>query len=202
MRTCYTVKMDVIKDMIIKSRSVRRFYEEKEISMDQLRELADIARLTPSGANRQPLKYILVCDKEMNKKVYETIGWAGYLKDWEGPVPSERPAGYIIMLRDKSITKTMTVDEGIAAQSIFLGATEMGLGGCFIANIKKAELTQALDISEDYEVTLIIALGYPKEEVVIEKVNEDGGVKYWRDEHQVHHVPKRSLDDIILREIS
>jgi nitroreductase len=191
----------MLKDMILKSRSIRRFHGDKEIQLSQLRELVDLARLTPSGGNRQPLKYILSCTKEMNHQVFETIGWAGYLKDWEGPIPAERPTGYIIMLRDKSLTKTMTIDEGIAAQSIFLGATEMGLGGCFIGNINKENLIKALDISEDYEVALIIALGYPKEEVVIEEMKEDGDVRYWRDERQVHHVPKRSLDDIIIKEV-
>ncbi len=190
----------MIKDLLTKSRSCRRFYGEKKITVEQLRELIEFARISPSGSNLQPLKYTLVCTPEMNEKVFETIGWAGYLKDWDGPIPSERPTGYIIMLRDKSLVKTMTMDEGIAAQSIFIGATEMGLGGCFIGNIKKANLAEAIEIDTDYEVALVIALGYPKEEVVIEEIS-NGDVKYWRDENQVHHVPKRSLEELIIKEI-
>jgi nitroreductase len=190
----------MIKELITKSRSYRRFYGDKEIKINQLRELIDLARFSPSGSNRQPLKYVLLCTTKMNEKVFENIGWAGYLKDWDGPILSERPTGYIIMLRDKSLVKTMTMDEGIAAQSIFIGATEMGLGGCFIGNFKKENLSKELEIEEDYEIAVVIALGYPKEEVVIEKIAEAGDVRYWRDENQVHHVPKRSLEELIIKE--
>ncbi|QHQ59465.1 nitroreductase [Anaerocolumna sedimenticola] len=192
----------MFKDIVKRSRSYRRFYGDKEITMEQLRELADLGRLSPSGANRQPLKYILINSKEMNEKVYENLGWAGYLKDWDGPEETERPAGYIIMLRDNSINKALTMDEGIAAQSIFLGAAEMGLGGCYIGNFKREQLKTLLKISEDFEIALVIALGYPNEEVVIEDINENGDIKYWRDENQVHHVPKRTLEQVIIEEIS
>ncbi len=192
----------MFKDIVKRSRSYRRFYGDKEITLEQLRELADLGRLSPSGANRQPLKYILINSKEMNEKVYENLGWAGYLKDWDGPEETERPAGYIIMLRDNSSNKALTMDEGIAAQSIFLGAAEMGLGGCYIGSFKREQLKTLLNISEDFEIALVIALGYPKEEVVIEDINENGDIKYWRDENQVHHVPKRTLEQVIVKEIS
>ena len=191
----------MVKDLITRSRSIRRFHGDKAIAITQLRELVDLARLTPSGSNKQPLKYELVYSPKMNEKVFETLLWAGYINDWDGPVPSERPTGYIIMLRDKSFIKTMSIDEGIAAQSILLGATEMGLGGCFIGSIKRDKLTESLEMSEDYEIALVIALGYPKEVVVIDSIGEDGDYKYWRDENFVHHVPKRSLEEIIIKEI-
>jgi nitroreductase len=105
------------------------------------------------------------------------------------------------MLEDKSLGKSMEIDQGIAAQSIFLGATEMGLGGCYIGNMKKDNLRKALNIDDNYDIALVIALGYTKEEVVIENINEEGDVKYWRDEKQVHHVPKRSLEQLIVQEI-
>ncbi len=93
------------------------------------------------------------------------------------------------------------MDEGIAAQSIFLGAREAGLGGCFIGSFKKDELIKGLNIEDRYEIALVIALGYPKEEVVVEELSENGDIKYWRDEEQVHHVPKRSLEEIIINRI-
>ena len=191
----------MFKDIVKKSRSYRRFYGDKEITMEQLRELADLGRLSPSGANRQPLKYILINSREMNEKVYENLGWAGYLKDFNGPEVTERPTGYIIMLRDNSINKALTMDEGIAAQSIFLGATEMGLGGCYIGSFKREQLKALLNIKDDFEIALVIALGYPKEEVVMEEINDNGDIKYWRDENQIHHVPKRTLDQVIVKEI-
>jgi nitroreductase len=193
------VKM--IKDMITKNRSYRRFYGEKAVTMDQLKGLVDLARLSPSMANRQPLKYVLICDPKMNEKVFEHLGWAGYLQDWPGPVPSERPTAYIVMLRDTTLTKVPSADEGIHVQSMLLGAVEQGLGGCVIGNYNKENLAKTLDLDADYEPVYVIALGYPKEEVVIDSMGEDGNIKYWRDENQVHHVPKRSLEELILKEI-
>ena len=71
----------------------------------------------------------------------------------------------------------MPQDEGIAVQSILLGAVENGLGGCIIANINKNKLAEVLNLDEKYEIALVLALGYPKEEVVIENINESGGHK-------------------------
>ncbi len=189
----------MLKDLIQNSRSVRRFYGDRKIEEGQLTRLVDLARLTPSGANKQPLKYIIVCSDTMNEEVYKTLGWAGYYTEWDGPIPSERPTGYIVILRDNNITKAMTFDEGIAAQTIFLGAREMGIGGCFIGNLKRSELRKVLDISEDYEISLVIALGYQKEEVVIDEIEKGMDIKYWRDDNEVHHVPKRKLEDIIIK---
>jgi nitroreductase len=200
-RQIYERRLSMFKDLVKQARSYRRFYGDKEITKEHLRELADYGRLSPSGANRQPLKYILVNSREMNDKVYENVAWAGYLKDWEGPVPVERPTGYIIMLRDNSINKVTTMDEGIAAQSIFLGAADMGLGGCFIGSFKKEQLKGLLEVNEEFDITLVIALGYPKEEVVLEDITAEGDVKYWRDERQVHHVPKRTLGQVIVKEV-
>lgn len=189
----------MFKDLVKKSRSIRRFRGDKEITKQQLHELVDLGRMSPSAANLQPLKYILVNSPKMNEKVFNTLAWAGYLKEWDGPDINERPTGYIIMLRNKN-GKT-SIDEGIAAQSIFLGAAEMGLGGCFIGSIKKKELSKVLDLEENLEIALVIALGYPSEAVVLEDVEDGGSIKYWRDENQVHHVPKRILKDLIIKEL-
>lgn len=191
----------MIKDLIAKNRSYRRFYGDKPVTMEQLKELVDLGRLSPSMANRQPLKYVLINNPETNEKVFEHLGWAGYLQDWPGPIPSERPTAYIIMLRDTTLTKVAAADEGIHLQSMLLGAVEQGLGGCVIGNYNKANLAKTLNLSEDFELVYVIALGYPKEEVVIDPMGDEGDVKYWRDENQVHHVPKRSLDELIVKEI-
>lgn len=191
----------MLKDLLKKNRSYRRFYNDKKITRDQLKELIELARLTPSAANLQPLKYILVSEEEMNRKVYETLNWAGYLKDWDGPIEGERPAGYIIMLRDKSITQKQSVDEGISAQTICLGAVEQGLGCCIIASINRTKLTENLNIDHNFDIALVIALGYPKENVIIEDAKEDGSIKYYRDNKGNHYVPKRSVNELIIKEI-
>lgn len=188
----------MLRDLVIKNRSYRRFHEDFRIELDTLRELVDLARLSASAANQQPLRYILSCDPARNALIFPHLAWAAYLKDWGGPREGERPSAYIIILEDKRIPHPLRCDHGIAAQCILLGATEKGLGGCIIGNIKRKELCKALEIPDSYEVLLVIALGKPKEKVVIEEVGANGDIKYWRDSQGVHHVPKRRLDDIII----
>lgn len=187
-----------LRHLVEKTRSYRRFDEKHEIDTDTLVSLVDLARLSASAANRQPLKYILINDPEKRKSVYSSLAWAGYLTTWEGPDPGERPAAYIIMLGDKEISDTFGVDSGIASQSIMLGAGEAGLGGCIIASVKKDKLRSFLEIPMQYDILLVIALGKPVEKVVIETIRKND-VKYWRDEKQVHHVPKRTIEEIILQ---
>ncbi|HOW54382.1 MAG TPA: nitroreductase family protein [Syntrophorhabdaceae bacterium] len=186
-----------INELAAKSRSYRRFYQDELISTAQLKGLIELARLSPSSANLQPLKFILSNDAGKNDAIFSCLAWAGYLKDWPGPEEGERPSGYVIILGDTSIAKDFGCNHGIAAQSILLGATEMGFGGCMIANIQRGRLATLLGIPERYQILLAIALGKPKEQVVITDV-KDGDIKYWRDAGQVHYVPKRTLDELIL----
>ena len=188
----------MIKDLILKNRSYRRFHQDTTISMETLKELVDLARISNSGANKQPLKYVLVCDPETNAKIFDQIGWAGALKDWPGPEEGERPTAYIIVLGDKAIGMA-GVDHGIAITNILLGAVEKGLGGVMLATVKKDVVRADLDIDEKYEILLVVALGKPKEIVQLDAVDEDGSTVYWRDDNQVHHVPKRTLEDVIVK---
>jgi len=188
----------MLKGLVEENRSYRRFHQEVPVSLEALRELVDLGRLSASGANMQPLKYILSPEAERNAAIFETLGWAAYLKDWAGPEEGERPAAYIIVLGDTTVRKSFGVDPGIAAQSIMLGATEMGLGGCMLASIQHDALREALGIDQRYEILLVLALGKPKETVVIDPVGPDDDIKYWRDADGVHHVPKRALDEIIV----
>jgi nitroreductase len=188
----------MLQDLIVKNRSYRRFHQEEVIALETLRDLVDLARLSASGANLQPLKYLLACDAETNASIFPHLAWAGYLRDWDGPEEGERPSGYIIILGDTEIRTSFGVDPGIAAQSILLGATERGLGGCIIASIRQAELRQTLNLDPRYEILLVLALGKPVETVVIDPLGPDGDIKYWRDDDSVHHVPKRALDSIIV----
>src|SRR5450830_1525081 len=183
----------MMKDLVLKNRSYRRFHEDVEVDSQTLRELVDLARLSASAANKQPLRYMLACTKEKNELIFPTIAWAAYLKDWSGPSVGERPSAYIVVLADKEISANFNWDAGICSQSILLGAVEKGLGGCIISNVNKLDLRQALHIAEKYEVVFVLALGKPREKVVIEPLASNGDIKYWRDVDGTHHVPKRSL---------
>jgi nitroreductase len=188
----------MLRDLIARNRSYRRFHEEVDITLETLRELVDLARLSASAKNFQPLKYILSCDHEKNALVFPNLVWARFLTNWPGPSEGERPSGYIVILGDTEVGRLWDYDAGIAAQSILLGATEKGLGGCMIANVDREGLRRALEIPRRYEILLVVALGKPKEKVVIETVGSDGDTKYWRDNKGVHHVPKRPLDEVII----
>ena len=187
-----------MRELVLKNRSYRRFHQEVSVEYETLRGLVNLARLSASAGNHQPLKYILSCNPEKNAVIFPQLGWATYLKDWPGPPEGERPSAYIIVLGDKTIRESFSWDPGIAVQSILLGAADQGLGGCIIATIRQERLRQALNIPAHFEILLVLALGEPKEIVKLETVGPDGDIKYWRDDREIHHVPKRSLGEIIL----
>ena len=189
----------MIADLIRKNRSYRRFYQDHALDMETLTDLVDLARLSASAANLQPLRYILSADSQKNSQIFSCLAWAAYLKDWKGPGEGERPSGYIIVLSDSEKANDFVgYDCGIASQSILLGAREKELAGCMIASINRQQLRSLLNIDARFKILLVIAIGKPKEEVVIEPVGSDDSIRYWRDETGVHHVPKRNLKDIII----
>lgn len=184
------------RELVEKTRSVRRFKQEREIERAVLEELVDLGRVSASGANLQPLKYMLFCDADVNAKVFPHLKWAGYLSDWPGPEAGERPVAYIVMLGDSEISHNFGCDHGIAAQTIMLGAAEMGIGGCIIGSLDRRNLAAALKIPDRYEILLVLALGIPAEQVrMVEAVDS---IRYYRDERDVHIVPKRPLGEVIL----
>lgn len=193
----------MLRELILKNRTYRRFDEAHRVDLKTLRELVDLARLSASAANLQPLKYIISCNPETNSRIFSTLGWAAYLEDWPGPAEGERPAAYIVVLGDTEISSSFfEYDAGIAIQSILLGATEKGLGGCIIASINKKRLRKALQIPDRFDILLVLAIGKPAERVIIEEATPQDDIKYWRDAQGIHHVPKRRLGEIIIREFS
>jgi nitroreductase len=187
-----------IKDLITNSRTRRRFDESYRVEYEILEQLVGLARLSPSGGNKQPLKFLICNTKRDCGLIFPYTTWAAYLKDWPGPKPGERPSAYIIILGDTQISESFGVDHGIAAQSIMLGATEAGIGGCIIQSINREGLQSAFNIPPRYVILLVLALGKPVENVIIDEI-KDQDVKYWRDSDKTHHVPKRNLDELILK---
>lgn len=179
---------------IAERRSIRR-YIKQEVPREALLKCLDAARLSPSGANRQPLKYVVVNDEELLKEVFTTLSWAGYLPDYQ-PSTEEMPRAYVIILLDKNIRKDPGHDAGIAAMSISMVAHDEGLGSCMLGAIDRRKLRQILSIPDDLDIVLVIALGYSAENPMVEKMkNEDA--RYWLDKDKVLHVPKRDLEDIV-----
>ena len=189
----------MIEELIKQNRSCRRFYEDSEIDKATLKDLVNLARLSASAANLQPLKYILSCSAETNEQIFSCLAWAAYLNDWSGPEAGERPSAYIIILGDTNITKDFGCDHGIASQSMLLAAREKGLAGCMIGMIKRTKLRNIMNIQVHFEILLVLAIGKPKEKITIETVGDDDNIKYWRDNDRIHHVPKRKLEHIIIK---
>lgn len=184
--------------LIRNNRSYRRFDANYVIDRQTLLELVDLTRYTSSARNAQPLRYFLSAEKEMNDMIFPTLAWAGYLKDWDGPSHQERPTAYIVVTADTELKGSFTMfDAGLATQSILLGAVDNGLGGCIIGAVKKEKLSEIIGLKKSLEVICVVALGKPDETVVIEEMTTDD-FKYWRDEKEIHHVPKRNLKDILL----
>ncbi len=191
----------MIKNLIFKNRSYRRFVQSERIETNFLLELVDLARLSPSARNQQALKFLISNEVEKNEQIFSQLAWAGYLKDWKAPKEGEKPAAYIVILADTNIAKLdlaswVYTDLGIACQSILLGAVENELGGCIIAAVNRPKLSEILELPNNLKILSVIALGKPKEEIIIDEI-KNNDIKYWRDENKTHHVPKRNLDEIV-----
>jgi nitroreductase len=186
----------MMRELVRRARSIRRFAETERISEAALRELVDLARLTPSAANLQKLRYRIVSDPQHCAALFPCLAWAGYLKEWGGPAEGERPTGYVVIL-SKGEAAT-TADTGIAAQTIQLAAAEMGYGACMLGSLQRDRIKQVLNLPAEYHVNLVIALGRPAEQVVIEEVPSGADLKYYRTPDQVHHVPKLRLKDVLV----
>ena len=187
-----------LEQLIKKNRSYRRFYQDISISIEELKSWVNLARLSPSARNMQSLRFKIINNKEINTKIFPLLKWAGYLENWNGPIQGEQPAAYIVILNDEELSDNYYCDDGLVTQSIMLGAVEKGFGGCIIAAINRPKLRETLEIEEKYKIVHILALGKPKENVLIDDMNDTGDIKYWRDEKETHHVPKRKLSDLII----
>jgi len=196
-------KTIMIHDLIKKARTFRRYKEEKKISREVLTELVDCARLSASPRNQQSLKFKITDAPEERAKLFKYTAWAGALKDWPGPAEGERPAAYILIFDDLNIEPEAKkrwegTACGIAAQSVVLAAAEKGIGSCMIAALNRQGITRDFDIPEHLNLLLAIALGEPNEIVELEEMKAGDSFNYYRDKNNIHHVPKRPLDELLI----
>lgn len=185
----------MLRDLIIKNRSIRIYDQSVAVSRETILELVDLARSTNSAGNRQPLKYFISYTPKMNRVIHKHIGLAG------NPPEGKRPSAYIIILLD-SLLKGYGVpstDCGIAAEVMLLGAVDKGLGGCMIGMINRKGLQQDLQIPERFEILLVVTIGKPAETHIFEEVDSDSNnITGWWDNQGVRHIPKRRLKDIVI----
>ena len=191
------MKNACLRELVLKNRSYRRFDGKHRIPMATLRNLVDLARLAPTGGNKQSLRFRLINRPSQCALVFPHLAWAGYLEDWKGPVESERPTAYIVILNDTRVSNSPGNDTGIAAQTLMLGAVEAGLGGCMIGSVSRGALHKKLELAPELQIALVLALGKPVESVVLTRV-KNNDIRYWRDDTGVHHVPKRSSRELIV----
>ena len=185
-----------VKDAIRGRRTIRK-YRQTPIDREILISFIEGARLAPSAANLQPLEYIIVDDEDLLPKVFETLAWAGYIKPEGDPKEGETPMAYIVVLGNTEKAKNWNIrDAGAAVMSIILEAYEEGIASCWIGSIKKEKLRDILNISGKYDIDSVIALGYPMEKSVAEDMTDDS-IRYYKDEKNVVHVPKRAVEDIL-----
>jgi len=181
-------------EAILSRRSIRRF-KQKSIPLELLKKFVNGARLAPSAANLQPLEFIIVNDKELCNKVFETLGWAAYIKPKWTPSENERPVAYIITLITDTNNKYSFRDVSLASENIVLAAEEKKIGSCIMLNVDREKIRQYFRIPVSIIIDSVIALGYKAEEPIV--VDFIDSVKYWRDEREVLHVPKRKLKDVM-----
>ncbi|NOY50343.1 MAG: nitroreductase family protein [Chlorobi bacterium] len=188
----------MLKELVYKNRSYRKFNSSRKVSDEELRYLVDLARVSASSKNKQPLKYKLVTDDDDVEYVFNQLKWAWYLKDWKGPAQDERPTAFIVVFLDEQINDNALIDIGIASQTILLGSVEKGLGGCIIRTVNRYNMRKRFNYPDNLELVQVIAIGEPMQDVKIVDVEENGSIEYFEDEDKVHYVPKRSMKDIIL----
>ena len=191
----------MIKDLIKKNRSVRGYDNSRDVTIEELREMVDCARLSASSVNMQPLKYILVNTVDGKARVLKQVSFAAKLSTLKLPHRGSEPMAYIVICQDEQISKSETGflrDVGIAAQSITLAAAELGLGACLLGYFSPQKLAQTLGLSENLRPQLVVSLGKSVEDIRIVEIEEGESTDYYRDEAGIHYVPKRKLDDVII----
>lgn len=186
-----------VREIVAAARSCRRFREDVAVPVGTLRDIVDAARLVPSSVNLQPLRYAVSVSREMNNRIFPLLGWAGLLPDWPGPVVGERPPAYIIIGGEKK-NPHLRVDLGIACQTIFLLLTEAGLAGCMIGNMNAAAVHALVGFPDDIDALLVLAVGHAAERIIVDDMSPGGKTAYYRDADGAHHVPKRSLSEVLV----
>ena len=171
-------------------------FKNKTVAWGTIKKIINAARLAPSAANLQFLEYLIVNKQDLKKEIFPCTRWGGYVFPRRVPALGERPNFYIVVLINKSRSpKPDSRDIGSAVQNILLSLVFLNLGGCWIASIEKNKLRHILNIPSGYAIDSLIAAGFPRETPILEERSDTH--KYWLDENNRLHIPKRPLSDIL-----
>ena len=188
-------------DLVKKNRSYRGYNENRNVTKEELLELVDCARLCPSTTNAQPLRYYLAWEEEETRRIQAHTNWAKALPQLKLPHKGMCPTAFIIILQDTAVEENLSKyqkDVGITAQTMLLAATEKGLGGCMIGSFGAGSLKTELNLPDNLAPLLVVAVGEPAETVELVEIGQGESTNYYRDEKDVHYVPKRRLEDIVV----
>lgn len=184
-------------DVIINRRTIRKF-SQKPLTYEMLKKYVNAARLAPSAANKQPLKYKIINEKDMIKKILNLVKWAAYIQPEGNPKQEEEPTAFIAIAADKNIRESgFEADLGAAAENIILSAEIDNVGSCWMGAIDYDEISKILNFDSNLKLLCVIAMGY-KAENPKEVLMNNKDVKYFKDENGCLNVPKRSIDDVLL----
>lgn len=193
-----TQDFNILHQLLIKNRSIRRFDHSKKIPTETLKNIIELTRFCASGRNAQAIRYKIVNDETSCAQLYPQLAWAGYYSDWAGPDEGERPVAYLIQCLDTTIVSNPLCDDGLHLEAITLGATAVGISTCIIKAFNAEKVAQTLSIPSKIKPLYVVALGYAAEIARIVGMPENGDYRYFRNQYDEQCVPKRKLDDLII----
>lgn len=185
----------------LRGRRTYRRFEQRPVAPEILTEAVDAARIASCGANRQTVRYIIVESADAVAAVQPLVHWAAYLPPEQGaPKPDELPTAFIAILQDDNLPGASDVDVGLALGSLTAAAWAHGVGSCIMGAINRPALTELLALPEGVRLCYMVALGYPTHESHLVSM-QDGDVKYYLDDNRDFCVPKRWMEEVLLKKI-
>lgn len=189
--------MDMME--FLRSRRTYRRFAQRAVAPEILTEAVDAAHIASCGANRQTVRYCIVESPAAVAAVQPLVHWAAYLPREQGtPQPDEQPTAFIAILQDDRLPGANDVDIGLALGSLTAAAWAHGVGSCIMGAIDRPELTKLLGLPEGLRLCYMVALGYPTHESHLVEI-QDGSVKYYLDENRNYCVPKRGMEEILIK---
>jgi nitroreductase len=146
--------MDVF-EAIQERRSIRS-YEDKPVEREKMEKILEAGRLAPSAKNVEPWHFIAVTNAA-KRKVLSGGTWAKFL--------SQSPLVIVACGDKKASPNWYAIDVALAVENMVLTAVSMGLGTCCVGSFNEKDVKSALKIPENFEVLIMLAVGYPGNKV-------------------------------------